>query len=85
MGGPLAGLTAGLTAGISQPIAAPLPDPENGLSKEEAAVFHSLGFDPVAIDSLSSPFDAAKLAQLLVSLELKGLITNDSGFYRRLL
>ena len=85
LAGPLAGLTAGLTAGISQPIAAPLPDPENGLTKEEAAVFQSLGFDAVAIDSLSSPFDAAKLAQLLVSLELKGLITNDSGFYRRLL
>lgn len=85
LAGPLTGLTAGLTAGISQPIAAPLPDPENGLTKQEAAVFQSLGFDAVAIDSLSSPFDAAKLAQLLVSLELKGLITNDSGFYRRLL
>jgi DNA processing protein len=84
LAGPLAGLTAELTAGISQPTAEQLPDPASDLSEEEAAVFQSLGFDAEAIDSLSSPFDTTKLAQLLVSLELKGLIANDSGFYRRL-
>jgi len=84
LAGPLAGLTAGLTAGINQPTAEQLPDPASDLSEEEAAVFQSLGFDAEAIDSLSSPFDTTKLAQLLVSLELKGLIANDSGFYRRL-
>ena len=85
LAGPLAGLAANQNVEISQSIAEALPNPENNLNREEAEVFQSLGFDAVAIDSLRSPFEAAKLAQLLVSLELKGLIANDSGFYRRLL
>ena len=84
LAGPLAGLKAGLSVEIKQSSAVPLPEPAVDLNAEEATVFQSLGFDAVAIDSLSSPFEAAKLAQLLVSLELKGLIANDSGFYRRL-
>lgn len=85
LAGPLAGLAANQNVEISQSIAEALPNPENNLNREEAEVFQSLGFHAVAIDSLRSPFEAAILAQLLVSLELKGLIANDSGFYRRLL
>jgi predicted Rossmann fold nucleotide-binding protein DprA/Smf involved in DNA uptake len=45
-----------------------------------------LGFEPVDMDSLAIDglFSTAQLSRLLVSLELKGLIENNSGFYQRL-
>jgi len=37
--------------------------------------------DSLTIDGL---FSVAELSRLLVSLELKGLVENNSGFYQRL-
>ena len=36
-------------------------------------------------DSLSTHFPAEKLSQLLISLELKGVISNEDGLYQRLI
>lgn len=73
--GPLAGLKAD---------AADTRDWAAGLSWDEVKLLDFLGFDPTPIDGFGAEFPAAKLAQLLVSLELKGLIANDNGFYCRL-
>ncbi len=75
--GPLAGLAQSLPQQSSE-----LPA---DLSAEETAIVESLGFDAVDINSLNSPYSVEKTAQLLVGLELKGVVANDGGFYRRLL
>ena len=55
------------------------------LSPEEVIIMESLGFDAVDINCLDIPFEVGKIAQLLVGLELKGVVANDGGFYRRLI
>ena len=56
------------------------------IDAEEAALLEQLGFDPIDMDSLSRDHSltAERLAQLLIGLELKGLICNEHGFYQRL-
>lgn len=75
--GPLAGLAGSLPQHSSV-----LPA---DLSAEEIIIVEILGFDAVDISSLNSPFPAEKTAQLLVALELKGVVSNEGGFYRRLM
>ena len=75
--GPLAGL-----AQLLPQLSSELPA---DLSAEETAIIESLGFDAVDINSLNSPYSVEKTAQLLVRLELKGVVANDAGFYRRLM
>ena len=75
--GPLAGLAQSLPQQSSVLHA--------DLSTEETAIIASLGFDAADINSLNSPYSVEKTAQLLVGLELKGVVANDGGFYRRLM
>ena len=64
---------------------APAADKKNLLA-DELKLLSVLGFEPVDMDSLASDglFSVAELSRLLVSLELKGLVENNSGFYQRL-
>ena len=72
----------------------PLPTPSSlassvsaeNLLSDELKLLSVLGFEPVDMDSLAIDglFSTAELSRLLVSLELKGLIENRSGFYQRL-
>ena len=72
----------------SMPVApSPLPPTEEkNLLADELKLLSVLGFEPVNMDSLAIDglFSTAELSRLLVSLELKGLIENNSGFYQRL-
>jgi len=64
---------------------APAADKKNLLA-DELKLLSVLGFEPVDMDSLAIDglFSVAELSRLLVSLELKGLVENNSGFYQRL-
>jgi DNA processing protein len=56
------------------------------LLADELKLLSVLGFEPIDMDSLviDGLFSTAELSRLLVSLELKGLVENKSGFYLRL-
>ncbi len=54
------------------------------LTDEESALLDMLGFDPLQIDDLSTPWPMDKLLQLLIALELKELISNEHGYFQRL-
>ena len=77
LGGALAGVASGTQDGL--PLA-PL------LDKQESALLEILGFEPVALDRLSqeTQLPAQTLSQLLISLELKGIVCSENGFYQRL-
>ena len=61
-------------------------DEEKDLLADELKLLSMLGFEPVDMDSLTIDVlvSVAELSRLLVSLELKGLVENNSGFYQRL-
>ncbi len=63
----------------------PLPDQANDLLADEMKLLSVLGFEPVDMDSLAAEglFSTAELSRLLVSLELRGLVENRSGYYLR--
>ena len=54
------------------------------LTAEESALLDMLGFDPLQIDDLNTPWPMDKLLQLLIALELKELISNEQGYFQRL-
>jgi predicted Rossmann fold nucleotide-binding protein DprA/Smf involved in DNA uptake len=56
------------------------------LDQQEDDLLKILGFDPVDLDSLGreTNLPIARLSELLVGLELKGIICNENGFYQRL-
>ena len=56
------------------------------IDADEAALLEQLGFVPIDMDSLSRDHSltAGRLAQLLISLILKGFICNENSFYQRL-
>jgi DNA processing protein len=55
------------------------------LSLEETKLLELMGYDPILIDDIHSPWSMEQLSQLLVSLEIKGVISNQQGYYQRLL
>lgn len=59
--------------------------PEASFTLEEQAVLTALGHDPQDLDSLSerSGFDVGRLAAYLISLELKGAVTETPNGYVR--
>lgn len=63
-----------------------VPTGEKDLLADELKLLSVLGFEPVDMDSLAIDglFSTAELSRLLISLELKGLVENRSGFYLRL-
>lgn len=59
--------------------------PLQELSADEQSVFEALGYDPKGLDSLveASDLDVGELSALLVSLQLKGIVSETaSGFMR---
>jgi predicted Rossmann fold nucleotide-binding protein DprA/Smf involved in DNA uptake len=54
------------------------------LDAEETQLLNQLGYEATDRDSLGGQFPAEKLSQLLISLELKGVISNSDGLYQRL-
>ena len=82
--GPLAGLA--VLPEQSMPMEQTASDGEKDLLADELKLLSVLGFEPVDMDSLTIDglFSVAELSRLLVSLELKGLVENNSGFYQRL-
>jgi DNA processing protein len=83
----LAGFSLLPEQGAGDSDSSPSPaDKEKNLLADELKLLSVLGFEPVDMDSLAIDglFSTAQLSRLLVSLELKGLIENNSGFYQRL-
>ena len=54
------------------------------LNNEESLLLKILGYEPVFIDELDTPWQMDKLLQLLIALELKGLIVSEQGCYTRI-
>lgn len=54
------------------------------LSDEEEQLLALMGYDPILIDDICSPWPMDKLSKLLVSLELKGVISNQQGYFCRI-
>lgn len=81
--GPLAGLSERLPV-QKEPQSLPQPRVDQPLDADEAILLEKMGYEPADRDSLSQHFQAEKLAQLLISLELKGVIANDHGLFQRL-
>jgi len=57
--------------------------PPVALTDEESQLLEMLGFDPILVDQLNTPWPMEKLSQLLVSLELKEVIINEQGYFQR--
>ena len=55
------------------------------LSPEETKLLELMGYDPILIDDIHSPWSMEQLSQLLVSLEIKGVISNQQGYFQRML
>lgn len=58
--------------------------PDEILNNEESLLLKILGYEPVFIDELDTPWQMEKLLQLLIALELKGLIVSEQGCYTRI-
>jgi predicted Rossmann fold nucleotide-binding protein DprA/Smf involved in DNA uptake len=58
----------------------------SALNQQESNLLKILGFEPMDIDSLSREHSmpVETLSELLIGLELKGIICNENGFYQRL-
>lgn len=64
----------------------PSPSQQAPLNAREVALLSFLGFDPAAIDVLQSRsgWTLSELQSTLISLELKGVVENQAGCYRRM-
>jgi DNA processing protein len=58
--------------------------PADELSHEESLLLELLGYEPMLIDELDTTWPMEKLLQLLIALELKGLVVSEQGYYTRL-
>lgn len=57
--------------------------PAEKLSHEESLLLDILGYEPILIDELDTPWPMEKLLQLLTALELKGVIVSEQGYFSR--
>lgn len=75
----------GAIAGIAQ-TTQDMPLNQPVIDQQETALLKALGFDPVDLNSLSqdTSLPVERLSELLIGLELKGIICNENGFYHRL-
>ena len=71
-------------AGMAALVPETTADKTRSFTPEEDALLQAMGFEPVELDGLTQHFSTAKLAQLLISLELKGAVGCDHGLYQRL-
>ena len=58
--------------------------PTEKLSHEESLLLDMLGYEPMLIDELDTTWPMDKLMQLLIALELKGVIISEQGYFSRL-
>lgn len=58
--------------------------PAEKLSHEESILLDMLGYEPILIDELETPWPMDKLLQLLIALELKGVVVSEQGYCTRL-
>ncbi|MGB1328370.1 MAG: hypothetical protein ACPG82_05265 [Porticoccaceae bacterium] len=47
-------------------------------------MLNMLGYEPILIDELDTPWPMDKLLQLLIGLELKGVIISEQGYFSRI-
>jgi len=57
--------------------------PAEKLSHEESLLLDILGYEPMLIDELDTTWPMEKLLQLLIALELKGLVVSEQGYFSR--
>ena len=66
-------------------ISAPLEKPTvDKLNDEESQLLDMLDYEPLQIDELDTPWPMDKLLQLLIALELKGIIVSEQWYYTRI-
>jgi predicted Rossmann fold nucleotide-binding protein DprA/Smf involved in DNA uptake len=66
-------------------ISAPLEKPTvDKLNDEESQLLGMLDYEPIQIDELDTPWPMDKLLQLLIGMELKGIIVSEQGYYTRI-
>jgi DNA processing protein len=58
--------------------------PADELSHEESLLLELLGYEPMLIDELDTTWPMDKLLQLLIALELKGVVVSEQGYFTRL-
>ena len=76
LAGPLSSYGEKYKSLISAPEEKPIVDK---LSQEEAQLLNMLGYEPIHIDELDTPWPMDKLLQLLIALELKGVVVSEQG------
>ena len=81
LAGPLSSYGEKYKSLISAPEEKPIVDK---LSQEEAQLLNMLGYEPIHIDELDTPWPMDKLLQLLIALELKGVVVSEQGHYSRI-
>lgn len=88
LGGALAGVAdeAGTLGANIGSAARSIPAEPSALNQQESKLLKMLGFEPMDIDTLSQDHGVPveTLSELLIGLELKGIICNENGFYQRL-
>jgi DNA processing protein len=57
--------------------------PAEKLSHEESLLLELLSYEPMLIDELDTTWPMDKLLQLLIALELKGVVVSEQGYFSR--
>jgi predicted Rossmann fold nucleotide-binding protein DprA/Smf involved in DNA uptake len=65
---------------MQKPAEAP---PAEKLSHEESLLLELLGYEPMLIDELDTTWPMENLLQLLIALELKGVVVSEQGYFSR--
>jgi DNA processing protein len=65
---------------MQKPAEAP---PAEKLSHEESLLLELLSYEPMLIDELDTRWPMEKLLQLLIALELKGVVVSEQGYFSR--
>ena len=56
---------------------------DDSFSNEESLLLKILDYEPMLIDELDTPWPMDKLLQLLVTLEIKGMVVGEQGYFSR--
>jgi DNA processing protein len=81
LAGPLSSYGEKYKSLISAPLEKPTVDK---LNDEESQLLGMLDYEPIQIDELDTPWPMDKLLQLLIGMELKGIIVSEQGYYTRI-
>ena len=57
--------------------------PADELCHEESLLLELLGYEPMLIDELDTTWPMENLLQLLIALELKGVVVSEQGYFSR--